>query len=140
MAGEGRGRTLLSHAPALVGIELVLVAHLHHGGIAAGAGKGELHRLVEELEALDVLDGGLGSLGCVEHDESLALGLEVRLGDDVNHVAILGEDGAQGLLEGLGLDALLQVTDVKPARVRLVWPTSRKRGVLCMCRSAMTHT
>lgn len=123
-----------------MGIKLVLIAGLHHGGIAAGASHRDLHRLVEELEALDVLDGSLGSLGRVENDKGLALGLEVCLGDDIDHVAILGKDGAQGLLEWLGLDALLQVTDVNPASVRLVWPASRGWGVLCMCRSAMTHT
>jgi hypothetical protein len=89
---------------------------------------------------VDVLDGSLGSLGRIENDEGLALGLEVRLGDDIDHVAILGEDGAQRLLEGLGLDALFQITDVNPVSVRLVWPASREWGLLCMCRSAMTHT
>ncbi len=99
-----------------MGVKLVLVARLEHGGIAAGAGQGELHGLVEELEALDVVDGGEGGLGGVEDDKSLALGLEVRLGDDVNHVAILGEDGAQGLFKRLGLDALLEVADVHSTR------------------------
>jgi len=111
-----RRHTLLGHPAALVGVKLVLVARLQHGGIAAGAGQGELHGLVKELEALDVVDGGEGGLGGVEDNKGLALGLEVRLGDNVNHVAILGKDGAQGLLERLGLDALLEVADVHPAR------------------------
>lgn len=97
-----------------MGIKLVLVAGPHHGGIAAGARHGDLHRLVEQLEAVHVLDGGQRRLGLVEHDEGLPLGLEVRLGDHINHVAIFREDGAQGLLERLRLDALFQVTDVDP--------------------------
>jgi hypothetical protein len=111
-----------------VRVELVLVARLHHAGIAAGARQGNLHRLFEELEALNVVDGRLCRLGLVEDDKGLALGLEVGLGHDVNHVAILGEDGAQGLLERLGLDALLEITDVDPASWRLVILTRRVEG------------
>ena len=126
-AGWRGGRTLLCHAPALVAIKLVLVARLQHGSIAPGAGQGDLHRLVEELEAVDVGDRGLGRLGGVEDDKGLTLGLEVGLGHDVNHVAIFGKDGAQRLLERFGLDALLQITDVNPTSQRLVFgPTSFK--------------
>ena len=102
-------------------IKLVLVARLQHGGIASGAGQRDLHRLVEELETVDVGDGGLGRLGGVENNKGLALGLEVGLGHDVNHVAIFRKDGAQGLLERFGLDALLQITDVNPVSKRLVF-------------------
>ncbi len=91
-ASEGK-RTLLRNTPALVGIELIFVARLHHGGVAAGARQGDLHRLVEEIEALDVGDGGGGRLGGIEDDKRLALGLEVRFGDDIYHVAIFGKDG-----------------------------------------------
>jgi hypothetical protein len=104
-------------------VKLVLVARLHHGGIAAGARQGELHRLLEKLKALNLVDGCLCRLGLVEDDKGLALGLQVGLGHDVDHVAILGEDGAQGLLERLGLDALLQIPDVDPASWRLVFLT-----------------
>jgi hypothetical protein len=124
------GRTLLCDAPALVGVEIFIAARLNHGGIAPGAGEGDLHRLVEELEALDIGDGGHGRLGGVKDDKGLALGLEVRLGHDVNHVAIFREDGVQGLLERFGLDALLEIADVNPATGRLVWPTSCARGCL----------
>jgi hypothetical protein len=70
-------------------VKLLLVAILHHRGIASGARQGELHRLVEELEAMDVLNRRLRGLGLVEHDKCLTLGLEICLGHDVNHVAIL---------------------------------------------------
>lgn len=115
-------RTLLRHATALVRVKFVLVARLHHGGIAAGARHGDVHWLFEELEALHILDGSLRRLGLIKDDKGLALGLEVRLGHDINHVAILGKDGAQRLLEWLGLDALFQIADVDPASWRLVHP------------------
>lgn len=56
----------------------------------------------------------------VKHDEGLALGLEVRLHHNVNHVAIFGKDGAQCLLEGLRLDTLLEVAHIDPANRGLV--------------------
>lgn len=111
-AGE---RTLLRDTTALVRVKLLRVARPQHRGVAPGARQRDLHRLLEEFEALDLLDGGVCRLGLVEHDKGLALGLEVRLGYDVNHIAKLGKDGAQGLLERFGLDALLQITDVNPA-------------------------
>ena len=109
-------------------VKFVLVARLHHGGIATGARQRNLHRLFEELEALNLVDGRLCRLRLVEDDKGLALGFEVGLDHDVNHVAILGEDGAQGLLERLGLDTLLEITDVDPASWRLVILTRRKEG------------
>ena len=91
---NGEARTLLSHAPALVCVKLLLVARLHYCGITSGARQGELHRLVEELEAMNVLDGGLGRLGLIKDDKSLTLSLQVCLSHHVNHVSILGKDGA----------------------------------------------
>lgn len=66
---------------------------------------------------MDVLNGSLRRLGLVKDHESLTLRLEVCLGHDINHVAILGKEGTQGLLERLGLDALLQITDINPAKL-----------------------
>lgn len=105
-------------------VKLLLVASLHHGGIAPGARQRKMHWLLEELEALDVLDGCLRRLGAVEDDKGLALGLEVRLGHDVNHVAIFGKDGAERFLERFRLDALLEVAYVDPANGGLVLPSS----------------
>jgi hypothetical protein len=105
-------------------VKFLLIASLDHGGIASGARHGNVHRLLEELEALHIFDGCLRRLRAVENDKGLALGLEVRLGHNVNHVAILGEDGAQGLFERLGLDALLEVAYVDPANGWLVLPAN----------------
>lgn len=96
-------------------VKLLLVAGLHHGGIAPGASQRDHHRLVEQLEALHLLDGCHGRLRVLEHDKGLALGLQICLGHDIDHVTIFGEDGAQGLLEGFRFDALLEIAYVNPA-------------------------
>jgi hypothetical protein len=118
-------RAFLGHAPALVRVKLVLVAGLEDGGVAPGSGQRQVHGLLEQLEALDLVDGGLGGLGLVEDDKGLALGLEVGLGDDVDDVAILGEDGAQGFLEDVGLDALFEVAHVNAVGGGQVWSVAR---------------
>lgn len=99
-------------------LELLVVANGLDGGVAAGAREGDLHGLVEELEALDLLHGAQGGLGAVEDDEGLALSLQVRLGDDVDDVAILGEDGLKRCAQRLGLNALLEVAHVHTAHAR----------------------
>lgn len=109
-----RGCTFLSNAPALVLVKLFLVASLDNRGVAPRLRHGHDHGLLEQLEALEFLDGGLGRLGLVKDHKSLALGLEIGLGDNVNHIAVLGEDGVQGLLERIWLDALLEIAYVDP--------------------------
>lgn len=104
--------TLLSDTSALVELELLVVAGLLNRGVASGASEGELHGLVEEVEALDLLDGLQGGLRLFKDDEGLALGLQVGLGDDVDDGAVFGEDGVEGGLEGFGLDALFEVAHV----------------------------
>lgn len=121
-------------------VKLVFVARLHDGGVAARPRQRNLHRLVEQREALHLLDGRQGRLGLVEDHKGLALGLEVRLGHNVDHAAIFREDGAQRLLERLWLDALLEVAHVDPAKRGLVPAFALIPWVPCMCRSAMTHT
>jgi hypothetical protein len=116
--GETGQRTLLSQSPALVVLKLLVVAGALDGGVAAGAGQGDLHGLLEQLEALDLLDGALGGVGAVKDDKGLALGLQVRLGDNVDDGAILGEDGLERGTQRLGLDALLEVAHVHTAHKR----------------------
>lgn len=142
--GGGEGwPAFLGHAPALVCVKLVLVARLEDRGVAPGPRQRQVHGLLEQLEALDLVDSGLGGFRLVEDDKGLALGLEVGLGDDVDDVAVLGEDGAQGLLENVGLNALFEVAHVDAVWGGRVWSVGcsvREGGMPCMCRSAMTHT
>ncbi len=96
----------------LVRLELLGRAVGRDRRVTARLGYGQAHGLVKQREAVDLVDGLLGARRRVEHDKRLALGLEVRLGDDVDDLAELGKDGAQGGRQGLGLGALLEVLDV----------------------------
>lgn len=64
-----------------------------HGSIALLAGERDLDRVVEEVEAVGLVDSLQSSLGAVVDDEGLALGLEVGLCDDLEDVSEFGEDG-----------------------------------------------
>lgn len=83
-----------------------------HRSIAARLRKRKLHLLAEQLEALHLIDGLLRALDGVEDDERLALGLEVRLGHDVDYGAVFREQLAQRLDELRRLDALFEVARV----------------------------
>lgn len=76
------------------------------------AGERDLNGVVEEVEAVGLVDGLQGGLGAVVDDKGLALGLEVFSCDDLDDVAKLGEDDVQGGLEGFLLDALFEVSHV----------------------------
>lgn len=110
-------RTFLSQSPPLVQLKLILIPRLQNRSVAPRPRKRELHRLVKDLEALDLLDGLDGGLGAVEHDERLSLRLEVALGYDVDDRSVVGKHGMQDLFESLGLDALLEVPHVDAVRV-----------------------
>lgn len=88
-------------------LELFVVAGRLDGSIASGSGQRDLHWLLEQLEPLHLLNGLDRGLGAVEDDKCLSFGFQVRLCDDVNDVAILGEDGLERLSQRLGFDALL---------------------------------
>ena len=111
-----RKHTLLSKAPALVLVKLFLVARLNNRGVAPRLRQSHQHGLLKQLEALEFFDGGLSRLGLVKDHKGLALCLEVGLGDNIDHIAVLGEDGAQGLLEGLWLDAFLEIAYIDSTR------------------------
>lgn len=84
--------------------------------IAARLRKRQLHGLLEQIEALDLVDGSLRRLDRVEDDEGLPFGFQVRLGHDVDDLAVLAEELGQGFLELLRLDALFEVADIDAAR------------------------
>lgn len=53
------------------------------------------------------------ALGAVEDDKGLAFGFQVGFGDDVDDLAVLGEELGEGLFELLDFDALFEVADVE---------------------------
>lgn len=104
--------TLLSQPLPLVSLQLVLSTFSQHRRIAPCLGKVQLHRLVEELEAIHLVDGAHRGVDIVENDERLAFGFQVRLGNQIDDVAILGEDLAEGFLELGRFYSLLEVFNV----------------------------
>ena len=100
-------------------LKLLIVAEALHRSIAAGARERELHGPTEELEALDIVDGFLGGVDRVEDHKGLALRLEVRLGHNVDDLAIFGEELCQRLLELRDLDRLLEVAAIYANRCML---------------------
>lgn len=93
-------------------LKLILVARPLHTRITPRLGKRQLHRLVEQLEALHLLNRLLRALHAVEHNERLALRLQVRLRDNVDDLAIFGEQLGQRFFELGDFDVLFEVADV----------------------------
>ena len=113
-------------------LELLIVTEALHRCITTSTRERELHGSAEELKALDVVDGFLGSVDGVEDHEGLAFRLEVRLSHDIDDLAILGEELHQRLLELRDLDRLLEISAVYANRYMLEGTRT--------CRSAMTRT
>lgn len=70
------------------------------------------HRFLKQVEAIDLFDGVRGRLDVVEDDERLALGFQVRLGDDLEDGAIFGEDLFEGDLELVDFYPFFEVADL----------------------------
>ena len=76
-----------------------------------------MYLLVVEQHVVDVLDGLLGGLVGLEVDEAVAAAVGVLVGHD-----LAGEDvaeGGEGVVEGLVVDALVQVLDEDVAHAGL---------------------
>lgn len=69
--------------------------------------------LAEKFESVDLVDGILCTLHRIEYDESLTSAPQATLCDNVQNVAILGEDLAQGLDQSGNLDALFEVSGLR---------------------------
>jgi len=95
-----------------VHLQLVRTTLPQHRRIAPRLGVVQDHRLLEELEAVDLLDRAPRRLDVVEHDERLALGPQVRLGHDVYNIAELGEDLLERQLHLVDLHPVVQVADL----------------------------
>lgn len=104
-------------------LELVVIARALDSRVTLSPRESYLHRFLKELEALNIIEGLLGTLDIGEYDECLALRLQVRLGHDVDDLAIFGEELAQSLDQLRDLDPLFEVAHVQSraalARVRV---------------------
>lgn len=118
------GPTLFGDSPALVLLELVVVAECLDRSIAFCPRHRQAHWLLKEVKALQVPNGSLRGLGAVEDDERLALRPKVRLGDNIDDIAVLGENVSQGLPQRFGLDALFEVLHVYPKKSEGGQPTA----------------
>ena len=87
--------------------ELVRHPFLLHSSITPRLSVVKHHRLLEQLKALDLFDGSLGSFRIVEDNESLAFRFQVFLGYYVDDGTIFGEDLRECLFEWIDFDALL---------------------------------
>jgi hypothetical protein len=74
----------------------------------------------------------LSRLDAVENYESLALGLQIGLGNDIYDFAILGEKFSESFLQLVNFDTLLKVADIDPGR--------DMSAAAHTCRCAMTRT
>lgn len=65
------------------------------------------HRLIEEIEAIHIFNSASRGIHTIEDNEGLALRLDILFGDNLNHIAEVGEDLLQGDFELFNLNALL---------------------------------
>jgi hypothetical protein len=114
-----------------VALKLIFIATPFYTCIAPGLRKRQLHRFIKQFETLYLIDGLLRALHTIKYYECLSFRLEVRLGYDVDDLAIFREEFIERLLELVDLDALFKIAYVQ-TRERLV--------TLYTCRSAMTRT
>lgn len=110
---DARILTFLGQPPALVHFELLLVPFALHRDITFGLCIVDYHRLVEELEALDLLQGQRSRFFAVIDYECLTLRLEVLLRDDFEDSSKLGEDFFERYLQLVDLDALFEISDLR---------------------------
>lgn len=88
-------------------LQLLRATFAENGSITPGLRIVQNHRLVKELEAIHLFNSAGCGINAVIDDERLALGFQVGLCDDLEHIAELGEDLFQRDLELINLDLLL---------------------------------
>lgn len=67
-----------------------------HGSITLCSCIVQQHRLIEQLEPLDLLNCPLSGFSLIKDYESLAFCFEVRLGDEFYDIAVFREDFREG--------------------------------------------
>lgn len=117
-------------------LQLFIARRSLHKSITPRLRKRELHGLAKEVETLNILDTLLRALDVIEDDERLAFRFQVRLGDYIDDLAVLGEELCEGFDKLGGLDALFKVADVNAGVFVSAWTGETE----CTCRSAMTRT
>lgn len=70
------------------------------------------HGFPQQIETVYLLDGARGGFDVVKHNKRLPFRLQVLLGDDVDDLAIFGEDRAERLLQLVDLDSFFEVADL----------------------------
>jgi hypothetical protein len=93
-------------------LKFVIITNPLHCCITSRFGESQLHRLLEQFETLHFINCLLGRLGAVKDYESLALCLQIGLGDDIHDFAILGEELCESFLQLVDFNTLLKVADI----------------------------
>jgi len=75
-------------------LKLFLGPFSFHRGITLCLCKVERHGLAEQLESIHFVNGVLRALDTVEDDERLSPALQTALRNDIDDVAVFGEDFA----------------------------------------------
>lgn len=126
---EGTQPTFLSQPSPLMTFKLILIPDSLDTRITPGPRKRQLHRLVKQLKALNLFDRLLRALNTIKHDERLTLRLQVRLCDDIDDLAILGEEFGQSFFELRDFDVLFEVADVDTGEHGLVGAQNQRARV-----------
>lgn len=93
-------------------LKLLIPSIPQHSSIASRFRIVQNHRFIKEVEAVDFVNRAGGGFHVVEHNERLALGLQIGLRDDLDNVAIFREDLVQSDLQLIDFDSLFQVADL----------------------------
>lgn len=70
------------------------------------------HRLLKQLEPINLIDSIRSRLHIVKHDKRLSLSLHIRFRDYVDNGAVFREELRQGFFEVVDFDAFLEVADL----------------------------
>jgi hypothetical protein len=104
--------TFFSQSLLFMRLEPFIAIFSFYSLVGAGFGEGQGHGLVEQIEALQRIDGILRGIDRVEDDERLAFGFEILLGDNVDDFAEFAENVAQRGGQRGDFDAFVEVSDL----------------------------
>ena len=93
-------------------LQFILPTLSQNRRIAPRLGEIQHHRLIKEVEPIDLINGIRSRLNAVEDDKCLALGLQIGLRDDVNDVAIFREDFLKRFFQLVDFDSFFEVADL----------------------------